>query len=45
MLNKNLMSYIPIFVEWENEEISTFANKSFMRAVLKEFHSPDEYSK
>jgi len=32
-----------VIVEWENGEISTFQNKSHMKAVLKEFHSPDEY--
>jgi hypothetical protein len=33
----------PVIVEWENGETSTFQNKGHMRAVLKEFHSPDEY--
>ena len=33
----------PIVVEWENGEVSTFQNKSFMTNSLKEFHAPDEF--
>ena len=33
----------PITVEWENGEVSTFQNKSYMTNCLKEFHAPDEY--
>lgn len=34
---------VNIIVEWENGETSYFQNKSFMKNVLNEFHSPDEY--
>jgi hypothetical protein len=36
---------IPLVVEWENDEKSEFANKTFAWNVLKEFHCPYEYSK
>ena len=32
-----------LIVEWQNGETSYFANKTFARECLKEFHSPDEY--
>lgn len=35
----------PLYVEWENEEVSVFQNKSFAKNVLKEFHTPNEYEK
>ena len=34
----------PITVEWQNGEISYFNNKSWMKKVLKEEHSPSEYA-
>lgn len=33
----------PVTVEWQNGESSIFQNKAHMKAMLKEFHSPDEY--
>ena len=33
----------PVIVEWANGIISRFANKTFMKACLKEFHAPDEF--
>jgi len=34
---------INIVVEWENGEVSSFQNKSYMRFALNEMHTPDEY--
>ena len=34
-----------LVVEWENGDVSNFANKTFAWNVLKEFHDPEEYSK
>ena len=39
----NAWSY-PLIVEWENGEVSTFANKTFAAKVLREFHGPDEFA-
>ena len=36
---------VNVVVEWINGETSCFANKTFMKEVLKEFHSTDEFSK
>lgn len=33
-----------ICIDWENGEHSEFQTLSFMPQVLREFHSPDEYS-
>lgn len=34
---------VPISIEWENGEIDTFTNKAWMKYVLKEVHSPEEF--
>lgn len=34
---------VSIVVEWINGEISYFANKTFMKEVLKEQHTIDEF--
>lgn len=34
---------VPVVIEWQNGETSIFANKTFIRGCLNEFHSPEEY--
>jgi len=33
-----------IIVTWQNGETSYFQNKSHMKNVLKDFHTPEEYT-
>lgn len=34
---------VTVIVEWQNGEVSSFQNKSFMKFSLNEMHTPDEY--
>ena len=33
-----------IIVDWVNGETDIFQNKTWMKAVLKEFHAPEEFA-